>query len=178
MRRLFAAIPLLVLALPAGAQEEAPVSALLEHPEAYDQAVVRIVGEIVGDYGDRGDVVWVQVNDDAYVERPLRMREGPAGTNTGIAVRYPSTLHADFGPPGGYRVRGPIVEVTGIFRDLDPGTGGLTFVDATEIRLLERAMEFEREEPDVTALVVGGVLLLLGLGALAQRRDLIPGLSR
>lgn len=175
------AFALLCLFLPATAalgQEELDVSTLLARPDSYDQQIVTIRGEIVGDYGDRGDVVWVQVNDDPYVDQPLAEHERLAGTNTGISVRLSGGIPADFGPPGGYGIRGPIVEVTGVFRDLDPDLGGLTFVEAVEVTLVSPAETFSEPGPDTAAAVAGAALTALGLLALAHRRDLLRKLTR
>jgi hypothetical protein len=169
----------LLLGLPASAQEVVPVSSLLTLPDTYDQQIVTIRGEIVGDYGDRGDVVWVQVNDDAYVDEPSYEVGRLSGTNTGISVKIDGSIPDDFGPPGAHGVRGPIVLVSGVFRDLDPELGGLTYLEATEVTLLEAARVVPEREPDITALVAGALLTLGGLLALAARRDLLrPRRSR
>jgi hypothetical protein len=176
--RWLATLALMVLpALAANAQEQVPISALLENPHEYDQTVVTVVGEIVGDYGDRGTHFWVQVNDDPYVEQPSATGR-LAGANTGISVRYAAEFHGEFGPPGGYGIRGPIVQVIGIFRNLDPGSGGITFVEATALTLLQPAQRLPERGPSVPSLTVGVLLTVGGLAAMAQRRDLLPGFNR
>ena len=179
MRRF--AIALVCLLLPATVaqgQEMVEVSTLLAQADTYDQQVVTIRGEIVGDYGDRGDVVWVQVNDDPYVDEPFAADGRLAGTNTGISVRLTGGVPADFGPPGGHGVRGPIVEITGVFRDLDPDLGGLTFVEAVDVVLVSPARTFPEPGPDAAAAVTGAALTAAALLALAQRRDLLRKLTR
>lgn len=175
MRRLLVlASAVLVGALPAAAQELVAVSTLLTQPDEYDQRVVTVRGELVGDYGERGDVTWVQVNDDPYVDTPLAESGRLAGTNTGIGVRIPGSIPDSFGGPGGHGTRGPIVEVTGVFRDLDPELGGLTFIEAVTVDLIEPAQPLPEPGIDVAAAVTGGVLTLAGLALLAHRRDLLP----
>ncbi|HSJ28507.1 MAG TPA: hypothetical protein VLB67_09870 [Acidimicrobiia bacterium] len=173
-RILLAAALLMVLPLTAAAQDITPIAQLLESPDAHDRQVVTIRGEIVGDYGERGDIVWVQVNDDPYVSSPLADGGRLAGTNTGISVRWTGAVPDEFGDPGGHGVRGPIVQVTGVFRDLDPSLGGLTFIDATSVDLVEPARRLSTDGIDTPALVVGAVLTLAGLAAFAHRRDLFP----
>lgn len=175
MRRLLAAAVVLTLpALPAAAQETVEVSTLLALPDEYDQQIVTIRGEIVGDYGDRGDVVWVQVNDDPYVDQPLISTGRLAGTNTGISVRLSGGIPDSFGAPGAHGVRGPIVEVTGTFRDLDPALGGLTFVEATDVFLVSPSQRLREPGLDPVAAALGAILTAAGLLALAHRRNLIP----
>jgi len=174
VRRLTAlALALLGLALPAAAQEVTEISTLLSLPDEYNQQIVTIRGEIVGDYGDRGEVVWVQVNDDPYVDQPFAEFGRLGGTNTGVSVRLSQPIPVEFGRPGGYGIRGPIVEVTGVFHDLDPALGGLTFVEAAEVELVEASRRLPERGFDTTAGVVGGALTLLGLLTMAQRRDLL-----
>ncbi len=163
-----------VVAVPAAAQEEVPVSSLLSDPALYDQHVVTIVGEIVGDFGERDAVVWVQVNDDPYVAMPLARSGRLAGTNTGIAVRLPGIDPGEFGQPGRHGVRGPVLRVTGVFRNLDPALGGLTFVDAADVVLLAPSEKLPVPGVDTAALVPGIILTLTALLALAHRRDLLP----
>lgn len=179
MRRLLAAVTVLMLpVLPAAGQETVAVSTLLAQPDEYDQQVVTIRGEIVGDYGNRGNVVWVQVNDDAYVDQPLSSTGRLAGTNTGISVRLTGGVPDTFGAPGAHAVRGPVVEVTGIFRDLDPSIGGLTFVEATDVLLVAPSQSLPRPGPDPVATALGAILTAGGLLALALRRDLFGGSER
>lgn len=175
MRRLVI-VATALLAIPAAsasAQEVSEVSSLLALPHEFDQQIVRVRGEIVGDYGDRTDVVWVQVNDDPYVDEPLAVNGRLAGTNTGISVRLSGEVPSSFGTPGGYGVRGPIVEVTGVFRDLDPSLGGLTYIEATEVELIAPSERLSEPGASRGAMATGAALTVLGLLAMAQRRDLL-----
>ncbi len=165
---------LLLPVLPAGASTPVSVSNLLTEADSYDLMQVTVVGEIVGDYGDRGEVVWVQLNDDAYTHRPPGSDRELAGTNIGISVRLSEVPLESFGSPGGHGVRGPIVEVTGVFRNLHPEMGGLTFIDATLVVLVEQSVPTPEAGPDLAALIVGAILTVGGLLALAHRRDLLP----
>ncbi len=165
---------ILLPVLPVGASTLVDVAELLTEADAYDLVQVTVVGEIVGDYGDRGDVVWVQLNDDAYTHQPPGSMRQLAGTNTGISVRLSGISLEDFGSPGGHGVRGPIVEVTGVFRNLHPQLGGLTFIDATDVILVEQSVATPESGPDLAALIIGTILTVGGLLALAHRRDLLP----
>lgn len=168
----------LIPGLPAGASTPVDVSELLAEADVYDLMQVTVVGEIVGDYGDRGEIVWVQLNDDAYTHQPPGSARQLAGTNIGISVRLSGVSVEDFGSPGGHSLRGPIVEVTGVFRNLHPELGGLTFIDATDVVLVERSVATPEAGPDLTASIIGTILTVGGLLALAQRRDLLPHKKR
>lgn len=140
---LIISVPLLI------GQVEASVADLEADPTAYDGHTVSMIGEVVGDYGIRSDVVWIQLNTDAYATDPLLSRDDAAGSNQGIGVRYPRALHDErWGEPGGYGVRGPLVEVVGTFRYNDDETSGETFIDAREISLVEPSHPIDRREPD------------------------------
>jgi hypothetical protein len=142
------------------AQAEVDVQDLDENPEAYHGEVVSITGEVVGDYGIRADIVWIQLNSDAYSDTPLTSREDAVGTNAGMGVRYPRSLHDPaWGEPGGYRTRGPIVRVVGVFRYHDAVESGETFVDASHIELVSPAQPIEVPEAEPLTWIVA-----LGLG--------------
>lgn len=176
-RALLTLAGVLLVALPAAAQQVVPVSTLLALPDEYDQQVVTVRGEFVGDYGARGDVTWVQLNDDAYVDAPLAQDGRLGGTNTGIGIRIPGAIPEEFGEPGGFGIRGPVVEVVGVFRDLDPALGGITFIEAVEINLISPAEPIAGPGLDLPALIAGVALTLGGLLTLALRRDLLRFLS-
>jgi hypothetical protein len=149
--------------------EEVSVADLLADPGAYSAVVVR--GELVGDFGERGDgTVWTQLNDDAYVQAPIPGGGSSAGVNVGIGVRIPAELWPGFDRPGGYRVRGPVVELQGTWRYHDPDRGGESYLDVTGLELLEppRALE---EGVDWLPLGLGaGLLALAGVVSLLTRR--------
>lgn len=152
-------------------QVRVTVEQLQHDPTAYAGRTVTVEGELVGDYGFRTEAVWVQLNDDPYVDRPLAETGGLAGSNQGIGVRIPRSLFSDaWGAPGGYGIRGPVLLVTGPFRYNDPAEGGETFIDAVEVRLLEpsRPMRLPPVSPWPT--VAGILLTLAGAGTFGWAR--------
>jgi hypothetical protein len=144
--------------------DEVTVAEILAAPEAYAGVVVR--GELVGDFGVRDDgTVWTQLNGDAYVEAPIPDGGSRVGANIGIGVRIPAELWPGFDRPGGYRMRGPVVELQGIWRFHDPARGGESYLDVTGLELLEAPRAFEE---GVDWLVLGlGVGLLAAAGGVA-----------
>jgi hypothetical protein len=126
---------LAVAILPASAHALTVSAAeLLENGERFSGQEVTVVGELVGDYGFRSDgTVWTQLNSDSYAIRPI-VAGGPLrGANVGIGIRMPADLANDLDPPGQYRLVGPIVAVTGIWRYHDPQRQGETFLDVTAL---------------------------------------------
>lgn len=176
MRRraaVLAIIALGVLALPRPAR--ATTSAELDaDPTAWQGRVVQLEGELIGDYGKHNDGVWVELNDGPYASTPFRPGGSLVGTNQGIGIRIPWPLFDEsWGEPGRYRVRGPIVQVVGVFRYHDPDHLGDTFVDVTQLTLVSPSMKVPGERVEWTwplsagAILAGAALLAL---ALSRRR--------
>ncbi len=170
MKTLTIAIALTWLALPAAATEVS-IAELDAESAAWNGLEVTVEGEIIGDYSDRGDHLWVQVNDDDYVRDPLIETGRLSGGNVGMGVRLPTQIFsADWGPPGGYQVRGPVVRLTGTFRYADPDTGGDTFIDATSVVLVEPSRPFEPPAPEMGLLAASVVMIALGAGLWGRAR--------
>lgn len=170
MRTLIIALVSTLLALPATAAETSIAELDAESP-SWSGLDVTIEGEIIGDYSIRGDEVWVQVNDDAYVSDPLIESGRVAGGNVGMGVRIPAEVFStDWGAPGGYHTRGPVVRVTGTFRYADPATGGDTFVDATSVVLVEPARPLEPPAAEMGLLAAAVVMIALGAGMWGRAR--------
>lgn len=149
--------------------EEATVADLLEDPEAYTHVVVR--GELVGDFGVRGDgSVWTQLNADPYGETPIPGGGSPAGANVGIGVRIPAEIWPGFDQPGGYRARGPVVELQGTWRYHDPERGGESYLDVAGLALLEAPLELSEGVRWLPLGLGAGLLLTAGGVALLGRR--------
>ena len=150
---------------------EVTVADLLADPGALSGQIVVVGGELVGDFGERSDgTVWTQLNGDPYAASPRLAGGGLAGANLGIGVRFPAEVWPGFDSPGGYRQRGPVVEVTGVWRFHDPDRGGETYLDATGVVLLAAPLALEE---GVRWLPLGlglGFLGAAGAVTLAARR--------
>jgi hypothetical protein len=162
-------VPLLAAA-PASAQQTptpVPVSDLLQDPTGFS-GTITVVGELIGDYGFRSDgSMWTQLNDDSYAAAPVLDGGELTGGNIGVAVRIPQTLAAGLDPPGGYRIRGPVVQVTGTWRYHDPDRLGETYIDVGALAVVEPGRELS-ESPHPLALGTGVVLIVVAL--LLRRR--------
>jgi hypothetical protein len=143
----------------AAAAEATTVSALIADSEAIAGSEVTVEGELVGDYGFRQDGwMWTQLNGDDYVHAPIVDGGEPTGGNTGVGVRMPFELGEGLDPPGGYRNRGPIVRVTGVWKHHDPARQGESYLEATSLTVVEPG-RLRYQDPQWTAMLVGLGLL-------------------
>jgi hypothetical protein len=143
----------------AEATEDVSVPDLVNNSEELSGAEVAVVGELVGDYGFRDDGrMWSQLNGDAYVSSPIRDGGQPVGGNTGVGIRMPTQLGDGLDQPGGYRNRGPIVRVTGIWKHHDPARQGESYLDVVSLTIVEPGRAVS-EEPLWIAIWAGLGLL-------------------
>jgi hypothetical protein len=145
------------------AQEQiVPVSELLTAPARYDGATITVEGELVGDYGHRNSgMMWTQLNDDSYARAPLVDGGELTGANSGIGIRMPEAVAEGLSPPGGYRMRGPIVRATGQWKFHDPERQGETYLEVASIEIVEPGMQLS-DGPNLSAGIAGIVLVLIG----------------
>lgn len=162
-----------VLGIPAAVGQMAisDVAELIENPRQYAGNTVTVEGELIGDYGFRASGwMWTQLNDDSYARAPVVEGGELTGSNVGIGLRIPEALAADLDPPGGYRLRGPLVRATGIYRFHDVERQGETFIEVTALTVVEPGRVID-EGPDVPAMIAGAALLVVaGLLHLSYRR--------
>lgn len=139
------------------AAREVTVSELIEMAAAGQEVTVE--GELIGDYGDRDDGwTWTQLNGDTYVHEPIVDGGAPVGTNQGIGIRMPTAMTDGLDDPGGYRSRGPIVRVTGIWKYHDPDRQGESYLEVESLTVLEQGRRLH-EGPDWLVIIIG---ILLG----------------
>jgi hypothetical protein len=151
------------------AAEEISVSELITNSEAMSGSKVTVEGELVGDYGFRDDGwTWTQLNGDTYARSPIRDGGQPLGGNTGVGVRMPTGLGIGLDPPGGYGSRGPIVEISGVWKHHDPARQGESYLEAASLTVVEPGQPLS-QDPHWVATWVGLGLLTVSL-ALWRRR--------
>lgn len=169
MRRLLVLVVLLgtISPSPALAQNTVDVVDLLEDSLAY-AGEVTVVGELIGDYGFRSDgSMWTQLNDDSYAVESILDDGALTGGNVGVAVRIPHAIAETLDPPGGYRVRGPVVQATGIWKYHDPDRGGESYIDVVQLTVVESGRGLV-EHPNYLVGVSG--LLLVGAALVLRRK--------
>jgi hypothetical protein len=175
-------VALVCLASPAGAAEPAggssaspeavTVAELLAHPEKHAVGPVVVRGELVGDFGRRSDgTVWAQLNGDPYVESPRLEGGSLAGMNLGIGVRFSPGVWPGYEQPGGYGVRGPVVELTGMWRYHDPERSGESYLEVTAVHEVSPVRVLEKEGVSWLPLGLGlGFVAVAGAFGFALRR--------
>ncbi len=174
MRRLLtlaaSATFLVVLLAPPALAIDVTAKELIDDGAEYDGMTVTVVGELIGDYGQRrGGYTWTQLNEDPYVVEPIARDGRPAGGNIGIGVMVPSPLMEGLDAPGRYRQVGPLVSLTGVWKYHDPARHGESFLHVAELALVRRG-EALSEPPDWAALVGGAALMVGGALMLYARR--------
>jgi hypothetical protein len=122
---------------------------------------VTVEGELVGDYGFRQDgFMWTQLNDDSYARAAVVDGGSLTGANVGIGIRMLSDLARDLDPVGGYRLEGPVIRATGIWRFHDPERGGESYLDVESFEVVKAGRRLE-EGPDWYAFSAGVVLMAI-----------------
>lgn len=169
--RILIRLTLLVAALllgpaPAHAAEELSITEVLASGDELAGKEITVEGELIGDYGFRDEgSMWTQLNDDPYVDQPLREEGSPIGANIGVAVKMPTALAESLDPPGGYRNRGPVVRITGIWRYHDPERQGESYLEVQSLTVIESGRHLEAEANWTP--IIFGALLLVGAGIVA-----------
>lgn len=154
--------------------DDVSIADLVADSAAYDSAIVgdvTIEGELIGDFQRRGEYVWVQINGDAYAQRALLDGGDRAGGNIGIGARIPVGLFDGLGvqTPGGYRVRGPVVSLTGRWHHHDESRGGESWFETADAVVI--APEHHLDEPiDWTVMSIGLLLLAISAGVTVVTR--------
>ena len=155
---------------------EVAVSDLVAEGESYADMEVTVVGELIGDYGNRRNgFMWTQLNGDSYTSAPLADGGPLAGSNIGIGIRMPTGLADGLDPPGRYRTVGPIVRVTGMWKYHDPVRQGETYLDVASMEIVQRGRTLH-ESPTWGSYGLG--FFFLGIAAFAwwqytRRRDAV-----
>nr|MBU1328288.1 DNA-binding protein [Candidatus Omnitrophota bacterium] len=129
----------------------APISSeeLIQNAREYDGKTVVYKGEVIGDIMVRGGFIWVNVND---------------GVNA-IGIWSKKDLAKDIIYTGGYKSRGDIVEIKGIFHRACLEHGGDLDIHIEELSKIDSGMVI-REKVDIVKR--NGAFVLLGILSLAM----------
>ncbi len=116
---------------------------LINNAKQYDGQTVTYRGEAVGDIMARGDHAWVNLND-GYIAIGVWVRK--------IELKDITYL-------GGYRAKGDVIEVTGIFNRSCPEHGGDLDIHAQEIKKVLSG-EFSFKQLSIKKFYIGIFLTL------------------
>jgi hypothetical protein len=133
-----------LLAAAAPADTTVPITKLIENMKEYDGKTVTIQGEAIGDVMVRGTNAWITVNDDRYSKKSIEEGGELIGmSNAGIGVWLPASKAELLKICGGYKSKGTIVNVTGVFNRACHEHGGDTDIHATALEVIKDGYEFE-----------------------------------
>jgi len=130
---------------------------LIGNTKEYDGKQVTYRGEAIGEVMKRGDFAWVNLHD---------------GVNAiGVWVHFSLTKAIIY--TGSYKVKGDIIEVSGIFNRACPEHGGDLDIHAKTLRKIEpgrRVEESVNPAKKNLALILSGVLLIVWILTLFLRK--------
>ncbi|MGB4582270.1 MAG: DNA-binding protein [Coriobacteriia bacterium] len=151
-------VPMPALARPG---ESVSSGELVERPKDFDGDTVIFTGEAIGEAMVRGDMAWLHLNDDAYMEHNVEDGADLDGYNSGHAVWIDADLAAQVTSFGDYDDQGDIVTVTGVFNAACLEHGGDMDIHAVSLEILEAG------HPVDDPVSGGKVAWAIGLAALA-----------
>jgi hypothetical protein len=147
-----------LMAVTCSADEVVTTTELVDHMARYDGQVVTIRGEAIGDLMVRGVHAWITVNDDAYSRTSLQEKRDFKGlANMGIGVWVPESEGRKIEVFGGYKNKGSVVRLTGIFHRACEEHGGDTDIHAERVEVLVQGHTFIKPFP--WAELIGVILL-------------------
>ena len=160
-----------VIAGQARAEDTVQVSQLVDNMKKYDGKVVTIQGEAIGDVMVRGTYAWITVDDDRYSKKSIEEGGELVGmSNSGIGIWVLEHDTREITIYGGYKNKGAIVRVTGVFNRACHEHGGDTDIHATSVEVLKPGHPFSHPFPYDKLLVV--VLLTCAIALLWYWRSI------
>lgn len=138
---------------------------LIQDMARYDGKVVTLQGEAVGDLMVRGQHAWITVNDDRYSNRSIEEGGELVGmSNSGIGVWVNAEDGRRVEIYGGYKYKGSVVRVTGVFHRACEQHGGDTDIHADTVVVLQKGYPFSHPfkwMELLTVIVLAGAILVL-----------------
>lgn len=127
------------------ADDTVTTTQLIDDMKKYDGEVVSIQGEAVGDLLLRGHFAWITVNDDRYSNRSIEEGGELVGmSNSGIGIWVSADDGRRVAVYGGYKYKGSIVRVTGVFHRACEQHGGDTDIHADSVEVVTMGYPFSR----------------------------------
>jgi hypothetical protein len=128
-----------------------PSADLIEHAKDYDGKTVVYEGEVIGDIMNRGNFVWLNVNDGANA----------------VGIWSAKQICQEVTSAGNHKNKGDRIKVTGLFRRSCPEHGGDLDIHAESIRMvsagkpLQEAVDPEKVRTFFSLLGILCLILLL-----------------
>ncbi len=131
---------------------------LIRQATQFNEKIVRIKGEVIGDLMQRQDSVWLNVQDQTQAIGILSSKEMTREIKRG----------------GDYTFKGNVIEVEGKFFQSDPQQGGECYILAHKILVLEKETPIYHAVPiakiEISALLFLGIVSLSFLRKRIQQR--------
>jgi hypothetical protein len=157
---------------PAGAKVDS--ASLVENANQWNGRIIAFTGEAIGERMVRGEMAWIHLNDDPYMEKRIEEGTGLKGYNSGHAIWVPADLTRRIRHFGDYKHQGDIVEVKGTFHAACREHGGDMDIHAASLEVPRAGRAVAQEVDLLRAAVAGALLLAAGLllwfRGLASRR--------
>jgi hypothetical protein len=139
----------------AGAADTVSIVSLIDNMKKYDDKVVTIQGEAIGDLMVRGVNAWITVNDDAYSRKSIEEGGALVGmSNAGIGIWIPELQGHKISIFGGWKNKGAIVRITGVFHRACAEHGGDTDIHADFVDVVAPGHPFSKPFKWVELLII------------------------
>lgn len=150
-------------------------AALVENANAWNGRQITFTGEAIGESMVRGEMAWIHVNDDPYMEKGVGEGAPLGGYNSGHAIWIPVELARRIVFFGDCQNHGDIIRITGTFNSACREHGGDMDIHAVSLevvhpgRPLARPINMGRAAVAAALFVLAGILSGLRQGARRRR---------
>lgn len=157
---------------PAGVEVNS--ASLVENANAWNGRMVTFKGEAVGECMVRGQMAWIHLNDDAYMDKNIEEGARLGGYNSGHAIWLSSQWARQITFFGDFMHEGDIVKVTGVFNSACREHGGDMDIHASSMEVVrtghpvDHLFNTRRALLAIALLIPAGVLY--GIRRLVERR--------
>ncbi len=147
---------------------------LVENANLWNGRIVAFKGEAIGESMVRGEMAWLHLNDDAYMEKNIEEGAVLGGYNGGHAVWVSAELAKRIRFFGDFKHDGDIVRVTGAFNAACREHGGDMDIHASSLEVLRPGHPVRHtvnmQRAMIAALLFVIAALLYGIRRIAVRR--------
>ena len=130
------------------------INNLIENNETFDQTVITIEGEAIGEILERGEYSWININD----------------TTNAIGVWIKTSDAQKIAYFGDYKNQGDTVRITGVFYNACSEHGGDTDIHATSIEIIQTGKTVTENISTIKILSAGILLVTMMIIAMAYLR--------
>jgi hypothetical protein len=147
---------------------------MVENANLWSGRIVAFKGEAIGEAMVRGEMSWLHLNDDAYMEKNIEEGAVLGGYNGGHAVWVSAELAKKILFFGDFKHDGDIVRVTGVFNAACREHGGDMDIHASSLEIIRPGYPVHHmvnmKRGMVAALLFVIAALLYGIRRIAVRR--------